>query len=146
MYRPLSPCPSCQRHVLASAESCPFCGDDTREVQARKLPASAHQQMRRSTLVMLGATLALGATGLGGAGLVGCGGSRQQADPPGPPDDDGGTMAKYGGPPAPSNPPDDDGAPMAKYGAPAPPDDNGGEVEAYGAPAPLDTEAKPKKP
>ena len=117
MYRPLSPCSSCQRHVLASASSCPFCGADIAGVGARDVPSIARMRMSRRTMALLGASLALTA----------CSSNPKGTDPsdppqPGPPDDDGAPVAEYGAPaPEPAGPPDDDaGADKPMYGVPAP--------------------------
>ena len=130
MYQPLSPCPSCQRHIRATgAAACPFCGADTREVRPRRLPAAARKRMSRTAMMLLGASLT----------LVGCSSTPKGADPtdtpapqPGPPDDDGGAVAEYGAPA-----PEDDGGGDATVPQPGPPDDDDGALKPmYGVPAP----------
>ena len=122
MYRPLIACATCQRHVLSTEDTCPFCGSTRRSAAVR-----VERTARMSRALMLSASVA----------LLGCGGATPKPEPPGddvtepePPDDGGGAVALYGAP-APEPQPDD-------AGEPGPPDDPGGMVPKYGAPAPPD--------
>lgn len=55
----LVPCASCQRHVRASTDACPFCGAAHAPVEVPERPARA--RLSRAAVFALGATL--GATG-----------------------------------------------------------------------------------
>lgn len=165
MYRPLSPCPGCARHVRVDDGRCPFCGAAFTALASRVVPKGAGRLSRAASLT-LAATLATAC----GSTVTGTQNQSDAADvvdandgapddngnlgdvygtPPdrpvvtdaGPPTDDGGIAALYGDPP-PDAGPDDDGGTQAEYGGPppkdaGPPDD--GSVEAdYGAPPPRD--------
>ena len=70
----LAPCPSCARHVSASSNICPFCGEATPELRPRR--GRSVKRLSRAAMVAFGATLA----------AAGC---------------DSGPAAIYGGPPEP---------------------------------------------
>lgn len=141
MYRPLVPCPTCDRHVLASETACPFCAAALPANLADRAVPSAPTRLNRAAAFVFGASLAVAGcssetTGGGTTGGGGAGGGAQETDAG--VDDDGGGMALYGVPPPMDAGPDDDGGAMAEYGAPPPLDagDDGGAVPLYGAPPP----------
>ena len=150
MYRPMSPCPGCARHVRVDDGRCPFCGAGFTALPSRNVPKGAGRLSRAASLT-LAATLATacGSTVTGtqnGADaqtdamdvtdandgapddrgnaqdVYGAPPDRPVATDAGPPDDDGGTQAEYGAPPKDAGPPDDDGSVEADYGAPPPRD------------------------
>lgn len=129
MYRPLVPCPSCARHVLASETTCPFCATALPEDLASQAVPGAPRRLNRAAAFVFGATLAVtgcssDVEGGGSSGGGGAGGEAADAGTDSGPDDDGGVMPLYGDPP----PPEDAGAPDAT--------DDGGGVPLYGAPPP----------
>jgi len=128
MYQPLAPCPSCHRHVRASAQACPFCGAGLSVVST--VP-SASSRLARGALFAFASTLAA------------CGGATEPDPVPGDTgssvdakgddaksdtriEDTGNIAPPYGIPPMDSGVDDgtvsDTGDPMADYGAPPPPD------------------------
>src|SRR5262245_56983060 len=105
MYRPLSPCPSCSRHVLTTEPTCPFCKStlSAAETAAPIVPRG----LSRAAMLPLGATLALqgcsgGTTTVGGGDASADGssgsssGSSGTSGTSGGPGDDGGQQALYG--------------------------------------------------
>jgi hypothetical protein len=58
MYQPLIPCDGCARHVLASEESCPFCG---RAIAAGRIAPDTTRRMTRAAAFVFGATMAVAA-------------------------------------------------------------------------------------
>lgn len=131
MYRPLVPCPSCDRHVLASETTCPFCASVLPADLASSVMPAAPARLNRAAAFVFGATVAVAScsadvtdsssstSGSGGAG----GESAVDAGKDGP-DDDGGSVALYGDPPPPP-PMDGGGGGVPLYGAPPPPGDAG---------------------
>ena len=145
MYRPLSPCPGCHRHVVATEPACPFCD----RVLATALPARPDTARRLSraaafafatSLTAAGCSSSVAATDAAPNTDVGPGdapvdrpttdtaASDNGATDTGTPDtgavdtgvlDIGNVAPPYGIPP-----PDDAGAP----------DDDGGVMDLYGAP------------
>lgn len=136
MYQPLGPCPSCRRHVRASAGACPFCGA---AIALARVTPGASQRLARGALFLFASSL----VATGGA----CGGSTAPETPAGDTGsatsdtstktdsmgidsmgidtsmtDTGGVAPPYGIPPEDTGVVDDTGTPGAKYGAPPPPD------------------------
>ena len=110
----LVPCPECDRHVLASDASCPFCGD---AIDASvSVPGRPRRRLGRA------ATFAFGAAVAAATATTGCGESHS-------PDDDAGTAQDAG-----VDAGIDSGGVAPPYGIP--PDPDGGVAPAYGAPAP----------
>ena len=141
MYRPLVPCPSCARHVLASETVCPFCSTALpTDLAAHAVPA-AGRRLNRAAAFVFGASLAVAGcsseveTGSGGASSGGSSGGGEQDGGPGP-DDDGGVVPLYGDPPPDDGGPlpTDAGLPDLDAGLDA--TDGGGGVPLYGAPPP----------
>src|SRR5690349_20662257 len=101
MYLPLVPCPSCQRHVLATEAACPFCAAALpSDLGSRAVPGTGPgQRLGRAAAFVFGASLAVTAcagsvtTGSGSTESAGASGSSS-----GGPDDDGGVMTHYGNP------------------------------------------------
>lgn len=62
MYRPLAPCPACQRHVLATESSCPFCAAAIASgaLSVRTMPEGTGR-LSRAAAVALGFSLAAAA-------------------------------------------------------------------------------------
>jgi hypothetical protein len=81
----LLPCPSCSRHVRASEQECPFCGEalSLAGIPAPPLP---------TTRLGRAATFAFGATLIGATSIVACGGDSDDGDDGGT----GGTVASGG--------------------------------------------------
>jgi hypothetical protein len=81
----LLPCPSCSRHVRASEQECPFCGEalSLAGIPAPPLP---------TTRLGRAATFAFGATLIGATSIVACGGDSEDGDDSGT----GGTVASGG--------------------------------------------------
>ena len=132
MYRPLVPCPSCQRHVLTSEAGCPFCGAALpRDLDAAVIPAAKQRLSRAAAFVF---TTSLAVTGCGSTVTDGGTDDVDASSSSTGPDDDGGAMAEYGAPVDAG--PGDDGGMMALYGVAADggPDDDGGAMAEYGAP------------
>lgn len=140
MYRPLVPCPSCGRHVLAAEATCPFCVAALPENLSDTVVQGTIQRFGRGAAFIFTASLAVagcggdvttepeGASGgatsgtTSGGGTGGAGGSGVDAGP----DDDGGDIVLYGIPPSDAGMDEDGG-----------PDDDGGSEPLYGA-APVD--------
>src|SRR4051812_38400204 len=83
MYQPLVPCPSCQRHVLATEAACPFCASLLPSDLGSRAVPGATQRLGRAAAFVFGASLAVTAcassvsSGSGateGAGTSGSGG------------------------------------------------------------------------
>ena len=153
MASSLVPCPSCARHVRATERACPFCRSALSASLGAKVIPGATQRLSRAAAFTFATTLAatgcltlksdgvdastadLGSPADTGAttdrgtdtgattdtGTTPDTGVRPDA---GVPNDDGGFLAMYGGPPQDSGV--DSGAP----------DDNGGIAPLYGLPAP----------
>ncbi len=102
----LAPCTSCERHVQADADACPFCGASFRALPP---PPSPTARLGRAALFAFGTAVASSA-------LAGC------SDSHGPADDAGSTPRDAGV--------DSGGAIVPPYGAP--PEDAGGAVPLYG--------------
>lgn len=163
-YRPLAPCPGCSRHVRINDTSCPFC---RHSFAAALTPAPSNDGRLRLTRAALFTfvTMSAGACSATVGGTDGSVDVSSVTDAPavdrlavdsgardtgatdngittrdsGAPDDQGLSVAAYGGPfPTDAGPPDDEGAPAAEYGAPprdaGTPDDEGGSMADYGAP------------
>jgi hypothetical protein len=81
----LLPCPACSRHVRASEQECPFCGEalSLAGIPAPPLP---------TTRLGRAATFAFGATLIGATSIVACGGDSDDGDDGGT----GGTVASGG--------------------------------------------------
>ena len=138
----LLPCPSCERHVRASEEACPFCAAALPERPApAPLPRTPAVRLSRAAMFALGATAAAVAACSSSGPVYG-----GPADSGGAPGDSGRQDAPvpqpiYGGPPVDSG---GDGPFLADaaYGGPlkdAASDADGGDAEggpapAYGAP------------
>jgi hypothetical protein len=128
MYRPLVPCPSCQRHIAAVESVCPFCAAALPDNLAAAIVPGATQRLTRAAAFVFTASLTVTGCGTdvtgsgstagttGDATSSGTGAGGNAAD--GGPIDDGGSVALYGAP-EPDGGPDDDGGSMAEYGAPA---------------------------
>ena len=134
MYRPLVPCPSCQRHIVAVESVCPFCAAALPDSLAAAIVPGANQRLTRAAAFVFTASLAVAGAGCdsevtdggaagattggatGGSTSAGTGAGGNAAD--GGPTDDGGAVVLYGAP-DPDGGPDDDGGSMAEYGAPA---------------------------
>lgn len=101
----LAPCASCERHVQADADACPFCGASFR---APPPPPSPTARLGRAALFAFGTAVASSA-------LAGCNDSHG-------PTDDAGSARDAGV--------DSGGAIVPPYGAP--PEDAGGAVPLYG--------------
>lgn len=138
MYQPLTPCPSCRRHVRAADGACPFCRsaiDPTRVV-----PSASRRLARGAVFVFASSVAACGGstepepgsvtdTGAVATDTGGKSDSSSTADsftdtaldtgnvapPYGIPPDDTGVVS--------DGTVDDTGGGMAKYGAPPPPPD-----------------------
>jgi len=122
MRAPLVPCPSCARHVRASADSCPFCHGEIAEAVRAAARAPARRTVGLGRAAVFGVALSTAAAG------VGCGDSEPAAedtvqpapepttggDTPEPVTDPGTTTTTDDGTV------DDDGSTAAEYGAPAP--------------------------
>jgi hypothetical protein len=141
MYKPLCPCPSCFRHVLAAERLCPFCKSALPGDFSASVRPEVARRLSRSAIAALGAALTLTACG---STVSTTDASSQDATPSRDVvDDDGAPVALYGDPPPPTDVGrdvvDDDGAPAAEYGTPPPRDaavDDGASVNLYGAPPP----------
>lgn len=140
MYRPLTPCGDCRRHVLASASACPFCGSTRAADHAHEDDDAPTLHVSRSAAMALVAAMS----------LVGCrtedttteakpdpvvtapkptATSKPKPPPPDPGevDDAGAMVTKYGAPPPMPLPP----KPPVSAKPPTPP------VGAYGGPPPI---------
>jgi hypothetical protein len=145
VYKPLSPCPGCARHVLASERACPFCHAAMPEDFSSRVRPEAPRRLSRAAVIALGTSLA----------LAGCGDTVTASDAAPTTDasvdasrdvvsDEGGVVPLYGDPPprdVVTDLVDDDGAPVAEYGAPPPLDAGTSDASSagmYGAPPPRD--------
>jgi len=140
MYRPLSPCPGCHRHIVATEPRCPFC----QRAVASPLPTRGDPARRLSRAAVF--TFAASLT------AAGCSSSVTATDAA--PNTDLGPADAPGDRPAPDTNATDTGAPdtgavdtgaldignvAPPYGIPPPedagaPDDDGGAMDLYGAP------------
>jgi len=87
MYRSLTPCPWCSRHVRADDRECPFCLGVLARLRSPQRPRPKLAGLSRATLLA------------GSITLLGCGGATPGPAPapaPTAPDDDGGMVALYG--------------------------------------------------
>lgn len=119
MYQPLVPCPSCQRHVRAAEQVCPFCSSTAhRPAAAADAPSGA--RLTRAAVVAFSVSMTLGAcTPSGGpsatAGQPPTPTSTSKTEPATP-------TTNASAKPAPTAPPtggpDDNGSVHAEYGAP----------------------------
>jgi len=142
MYQPLVPCPACDRHVMATETTCPFCSTALPDNLSERVIPGAPRRLGRAAAFVFGASLAVtgcsDTTNTGGSGGGGgAGGGAVETD--GGVDDDGGVAPLYGDPPPPQDAgPNDDGGPVPLYGAPplqdAGPSDDGGGAALYGLP------------
>lgn len=144
----LVPCPRCDRHVRCGSERCPFC-ETPIPAGLRPVPPAPRRLGRGAAFVFASSVAALGCSSTAaptslptdaatandapdeGSGAVLYGLPAPDARP-----DDGSTMTKYGGPPAPEDAAVDDGSSMVKYGGP-PVDagaDDGSTMAKYGGP------------
>lgn len=134
MYRPLSPCPSCLRHIVATEARCPFCS----HALAAPLPVRSDATRRLSRAAVFSFAASLGVAGCSSsvtATDASAGVDRPATDVPA---ESG--VADTG--PADTGPADtgieDIGNVAPPYGIPAPdagpPDDDGGMFDLYGSP------------
>jgi hypothetical protein len=123
VYKPLSPCPGCARHVLATEPACPFCGASMPADFTARVRPEAPRRLSRVAALAFGTSLALGAcadTVTGSDGSSDASDASADALRDAPPDD-GGPAALYGDPPpqdVTADTVDDDGAHAAEYGGP----------------------------
>lgn len=116
MTSPLVPCSGCGRHVRASEEKCPFCAHAIEStVAAPGLPVGA--RLGRAALFAVGVAVAAGSAACGPM----TGGNDAAVD-----QDVGNMMALYGAPVMPDG--GADGGPVARYGAPPAPTDASTDV------------------
>lgn len=80
MTSSLHPCPACQRHILSTEKSCPFCATET-DFSEEKVKLLPTRRMSRAALVAL-STLAAAAP------AAACGGDTDDRDAPGDGDGD----------------------------------------------------------
>jgi hypothetical protein len=129
MYEPLAPCPSCHRHVRASAGACPFC--QTQIHVARVIPSPTTRLARGALFVFASSVAACGgSTAPDTAGDSASSDTSSKTDSVGVDSmgidssmtDTGNVAPPYGIPPEDTGAVDDTGTPGAKYGAPPPPD------------------------
>jgi len=129
MYRPLSPCPSCLRHIVATEARCPFCS----HALSAPLPVRPDATRRLSRAAVFSFAASLGVAGCSSSVTTtdaSAGVDRPATDAPaesgvadtGPADtgiEDIGNIAPPYGIPAPdAGPPDDDGGMFDLYGSP----------------------------
>ncbi len=60
LHVPLSPCPSCRRHVALIEHECPFCGRDLPDGALAPPVAGAPRRLRRAAWFMFATTVATG--------------------------------------------------------------------------------------
>lgn len=63
MYHPLTPCPSCARHVRTGERACPFCDAALHADHAHSIARDTTERLARSALVAFGAAVSLAACG-----------------------------------------------------------------------------------
>lgn len=117
---PLSPCPSCHRHVRADATGCPFCAATLDRADLQVTPDLGGARLSRAAIFAFAATVSA------------CSGGQQPPPAPSAP------VAQTPAPAedAPVAAPSDEGTVVALYGAPAPAplaDTDAGVIDA-GAP------------